>query len=45
MAPRGALTVVDLAQIQHVPLHDSPAGHPAVLDNAPITVLLAVFAA
>src|SRR5580692_3199864 len=43
-APRGALAVVDLAQVKHVPLHDPPAGHPAVLDNAPITVL-AVLAA
>ena len=45
LAPRGTLAVVDLAQIQHMPLHRATAGDPAVLDNAPIAVLLAVFAA
>src|ERR1700693_225501 len=45
LAPRGPLAVVDLAQIQHMPLHRATAGDPAVLDNAPIAVLLAVFAA
>src|ERR1700733_4650385 len=45
LTPCGALAVVDLAQVKHGPLHDPPAGHPAVLDNAPITVLLAVLAA
>ena len=45
LAPCSALAVVDLAQLQHVPLHRPAAGDPAVLDAAPITVLLAVLAA
>jgi hypothetical protein len=45
LAPHGALAVIDLAQIQHVSLHRAPAGYPAVLHDAPITVLLAVLAA
>src|ERR1700688_604196 len=45
LAPRGALAVVDLAQVKHVPLHRPAAEYPAVLDNAPIAVLLAVLAA
>ena len=45
LTPCGALAVVDLAQIKHVSLHRPPAGYPAVLDNAPIAVLLAVLAA
>src|SRR5208283_3194631 len=45
LAPGGTLAVVDLAQVQHMPLHRAPAGDPAVLDNAPIAVLLAVLAA
>src|ERR1700681_1138125 len=45
LAPCSALAVVDLAQIQHVPLHRPAARDPAVLHNAPITALLAVFAA
>jgi hypothetical protein len=40
-----ALAVVDLAQIQHVPLHRPAARNPVVPHNAPITVLLAVLAA
>ncbi len=44
LAPCGALAVVDLAQIKHVPLHRPAAGHPAVLHDAPVAVLLAVFA-
>jgi hypothetical protein len=44
-APRGFLAVIDLAQIQHLPLHRPPARHPAVLDDAPVAVLLAVFPA
>jgi hypothetical protein len=45
LAPGGTLAIVDLAQVQHVPLHRPAAGDPAVLDDAPIAVLLAVFAA
>ena len=45
LAPCGSLAVIDLAQIQHLPLHRPPAGHPAVLDDAPVAVLLAVLAA
>src|ERR1700677_3539200 len=45
LAPRGALAVVDLAQIKYVSLHRPPARDPAVLHDAPIAVLLAVFAA
>jgi hypothetical protein len=40
--PRGALAVVDLAKVQHMPLHRPPAGHPTVLHDAPVAVLLAV---
>jgi hypothetical protein len=40
--PRQFLRVVDLAQIQHVPLHHAPAGDPRVLDDAPVAVLLAI---
>jgi len=45
LTPGGSLAVVDLAQIQQVPLHRATAGHPAVLHNAPVAVLLAVLAA
>ena len=44
-APGGSLVVIDLAQMQHVPLHRPPARHSAVLDDAPVTVLLAVLPA
>src|SRR5271166_1845286 len=43
-APRRSLAIVDLAQIQHVPLHLSTAANPAVLDDAPIAMLLTVLA-
>ena len=43
--PRQLLRVVDLAQIQHVPLHHAPPGGPRVLDNAPIAMLLAILPA
>ena len=43
--PRQLLRVVDLAEIQHVPLHHAPAAEPRVLDNAPIAVLLAILPA
>jgi hypothetical protein len=43
--PRQFLGVVDLAQVQHMPLHHAPTGDPRVLDNAPIAVLLAILPA
>src|SRR3954452_848170 len=43
-APGRPMRVVDLAQIEHVPLHRTPASDPAVLDDAPGAVLLAVLA-
>jgi hypothetical protein len=39
------LGVVDLTQVQHVPLHNAPAGDPRVLENAPIAMLLAILPA
>jgi hypothetical protein len=42
-APSMLLRVIDLAQIKHMALDHAPAGHPLVLDNAEIAVLLAVF--
>src|SRR4051794_14196991 len=44
-APGGLLGVVDLAEVEHVSLHRAPAKDPAVLDNGPVAVLLAVLAA
>jgi hypothetical protein len=41
-APGLALAVVDLAQIKHRPLYHPTAGVALTLDNAPVTVLLAV---
>jgi len=43
--PRQFLRVVDLAQVQHVPLPHAPPGDPRVLDNAPVAVLLAILLA
>ena len=45
LTPRRSLCVVDLAQIQHMPLHCPTAGHPAVFHDAPVAVLLAVLPA
>jgi len=45
LAPARPRTVVDLAEIQHVTLHGPTASRPAVLDDAPVAVLLAVLAA
>jgi hypothetical protein len=39
------VAVVDLAQMQHVPLHRPTAQNPAVLDDAPVAMLLAVLPA
>jgi len=41
--PRQLLRVVDLTQVQHVPLHHAPPGGPRVLDNALVAMLLAIF--
>src|SRR5207245_8258607 len=43
--PRQFLSIVDLTQIQHVPLHHAPAGDACVLDNAPVVMLLAILPA
>src|SRR6186713_2574824 len=45
VAPCCSLVVVDLSQMQHMPLHRAPAGHTAVFNDAPVAVLLAVFTA
>src|SRR3954453_22154388 len=45
LAPCRSLVVVDLSQMQHMPLHRAPGGHTAVFHDAPIAVLLAVLAA
>src|SRR5208283_2345466 len=42
LAPRKLLRIVDLAQIQHVTLHNPPAADAPVLHNAESPVLLAV---
>src|SRR6202011_5826179 len=43
--PSQFLSVVDLTQIQHLPLQHAPAGDACVLDNAPIAMLLAILPA
>ena len=45
LAPGLALAVVDLAEVQHGPLHHAPARDAAGLDDAPVPVELAVLAA
>src|SRR5690606_16854872 len=42
LQPSLALAVVDLAQIQHVSIDDSPARKAPLLRNAPVAVLFAV---
>src|SRR5206468_4569503 len=42
-APALLLAVIDLSQIQHLPLDDPSFRAPMVLDNAPIPMLLAIF--
>ena len=44
-APRRALAIVDLAEIEHLPLHHPTVAAAAVLDHAPVAVLLAVLEA
>jgi hypothetical protein len=41
--PGGFLAVNDFTPIEHSSLNDAIAGHPAVFDNTPITVLFTVF--
>ena len=45
LTPRGLLGGVDLAQVQHLPLHRLPAGHAAVLHHAEVVMILAILAA
>ena len=42
LAPGFALAGVDLAQVQHLALHDAPVGKPAVLHEVPVFVGLAI---
>lgn len=42
-APTLTLAVIDLAQIEHGPLHHLAARTAARFDNAPVTMLLAIF--
>ena len=44
-APGGTLAVVDLAEVEHLALHDPAIGRAAVFDDTPVAVILAVFAA
>jgi hypothetical protein len=39
------MRVVDLAQVEYMPLRYAPPGDPRVLDNAPIAMLLAILPA
>jgi hypothetical protein len=41
--PSQALAIIDLAQIEHLPLDNAAAGAALVLRQAPITMLLAIF--
>ena len=43
LAPGGALRIIDLAQVKHLPLGDAAIGQPFVFHHTPISVLLAVF--
>jgi hypothetical protein len=45
LAPGLALTVIDLAEIQHLTLHHLAIGAALVLDDIPIAMLFAVFEA
>src|SRR6202011_5982947 len=45
LAPRRSLCVVDLAEIQYMPLHRPTAGHPTVFHDAPVAMLLPVLPA
>jgi hypothetical protein len=43
LAPGLPLAVIDLTQVERVPLHDVSASHPFVFDQAVVAMLLAVF--
>src|SRR6202022_3108123 len=43
--PSQFLRTVDLAQVQHRPLHHTASAYPAILHDAPVTVLFAVLLA
>src|SRR5262249_23694091 len=45
LAPSLALAVIDLAEVQHLPLHHLATGAALVLDNIPVAMLFAVFEA
>ena len=45
LAPSLMLDIVDLAQIQHLPLHHLATGAAFVLDNIPVAMLFAIFEA
>ena len=45
VTPGGSLTVVDLAQVQDLPLDHPSVRTSAILDDAPVPVLFAVLAA
>ncbi len=45
LTPAGALRVVDLAEIEHLTLYHPALAGSAILDDAPVAVLFAVFAA
>ena len=42
-APSGLLAIIDLPQVQHLPLHDPPAPTASVLHDAPVAMLFAIF--
>jgi hypothetical protein len=42
-APSGMLTVVDFAEIEHLPLDNAVVRNALVLDNAPVSMFFAVF--
>jgi hypothetical protein len=43
LAPGGALGVIDLAQVEHLALHDTAIVETPVFDHTPVSVLFAVF--
>ena len=42
LAPGGALRVIDLAEVEHLALHDAAVVQTFVLHHTPISVLLAI---
>jgi len=45
LAPSRLLRIVDLAEVEHLALHHTPIGNAPILDDAPVTMLLAVLEA